>query len=94
MMEEMWAASMLISESLFSVRVRKTGSTLSFSIGLHCVAKYSLKRLAFSSKDVMKVLFSSNGGILAIFLLPTRRLTTDQKTLEFFELVSLCSKSL
>ena len=44
------------------------GIELSFSIGVHCLAKYKLKQLAFFRKSVMSWLFSRNGGIKGIFL--------------------------
>ena len=44
------------------------GKELSFLIGVHCLAKCKLKKLAFSQKSVMSWSFITSRGIKGIFL--------------------------
>ena len=44
------------------------GVELTFSTDEHCLAKYKLKKLAFSRKSVMSWSFITRGGIEGIFL--------------------------
>ena len=50
------------------------GIELSFSLGAHCLAKYKLKKLAFSGKSVMSWLFITSGE-LKVFSYHCKRLS-------------------
>ena len=61
---------------LFAFR-QKRSEELLFPRGVHWEAKKILKRLAFSEKFEIILLLTNKGGIISVFLLFTKRLSSN-----------------